>query len=158
MAAALQLGDFSRHLIVEVERWILAAPSVVFPINEGGRDARVLGPAQKRRPMIAAPGVVRRNVVQRDAWEIAYQRSGLLQHLPTSGQDIHRLVLGEQSNEPSELARHRLKMIRPAIAVPRPGEPDTGLRLPFRGPAITEPGRRIHWHFGSLSDAIRPNY
>src|SRR5258705_398213 len=34
-AAALQLGDPPRHLVIEIEWRILAAPSVVFPIDQG---------------------------------------------------------------------------------------------------------------------------
>src|SRR5438132_1231627 len=64
----LQLGDSARHVVVEIERRILAAPGVILPIDECGRQ---MLPAKKCRSMITTPGVVRRNVVQGDVFQIA---------------------------------------------------------------------------------------
>src|SRR5438477_9523658 len=76
-AAALQLGDAARDLVIEIERRILAAPGVVVPVDEGGgerlriADCGLQIGGEECWSVIAAPGVVSGDVVEGDVFQVA---------------------------------------------------------------------------------------
>jgi hypothetical protein len=90
--------------------------------------------------VVAAPGVVGEDVVERDILQVTNQRLGLGHYFLAAGENVNGFVFGEQANELSELGGDGFEMVGPGVGVTRPGEPDAGLGFPLGGPTVTEDG------------------
>ena len=136
-AAKLQaLIDSLRHDVVVIERRILAAPGVVAPIDQ--HRLAPLRADEKHRPMIAHPGVVRRNVVQRDVRNMSDELLRLGHDLGAAGADMHWLALRQRRGQLGPNAGNRFEVPGPTVLVPRPRKPCRGMRLPLGGHAVAE--------------------
>ena len=126
--------DARRDFVVEIVGRILAAPGVVHPVGHGDLPgAPVL---HEDRSVVAAPGVVRRMVVELHPGHV---RAGLrAQALRPRLEfrravDAHVLEAADLFHNLSEDIRDRTKLPRPGRTVVRPRKPDGFLRLPLGG-------------------------
>ena len=93
--------------------------------------------------MIPAPGVVGRNIVQRDAHHVTHEGLRLFHYIRPPA----RMFTGSYSaisrtncaNSPGTGS----KWSGPGRRIPRPREPHARLRLPFSGPAVAEFGGSV---------------
>src|SRR5436190_3460337 len=108
-----------------------------------------IGSGKKRWAVVAAPGVVGGNVVEGDVFQVADEGASLGQDFGAAGEDVDGFVFGEEADELGELGGDRFKVIGPGVWIAWPGEPDAGLGLPLRRPAVAELGRSwwglAHW-------------
>ena len=138
--------------VVEVERRILAAPSVVHPVSQ--RDFAGADVSNKDRPMIATPAVVGGMIEESNPGEVSLrfveQRPGASLQRP-GNVDAHLLVTADDRDDLRECGGNRTKMAGPGLQPVRPRQPHRRLRLPLRRHAKTEGGRRWSWAASELS-------
>ena len=136
-----------RHRVIEIERWIFPAPSVVIEIEHCHAGIGVA--RQENRPVIAAPRLVRGNAVEAHMRESPRQRGQMLAHprfvFLVGNVDAYRFALAERADH-FDQCRHSACVSaageRDAFRA-RPGQPGRGMRLPFRGHAVAEGGGGI---------------
>jgi len=80
--------------------------------------------------------------VEGDVFQVADEGASLGQDFGAAGEDVDGFVFGEEADELGELRRDGLKVIGPGVWIAWPSEPDAGLGLPLRRPAVAGESRR----------------
>lgn len=90
--------------------------------------------------MIADPGVVGPDRMERDVGLVAEERSGFAHHVGVAGQDVHRLDPGERLGKLRPERRNAFEPAGPRLAVVRPRQPGGRVRLPLGRETIAKRG------------------
>jgi hypothetical protein len=150
---AITLQDRRKRLQLEFFCDPLRQLAIVFPVRifgpgieaPVGESDGILVP-DKDRAGIAGPDPVRAPEMELHAFAV---NVAVAQHLLSrmffrrgSDDEVHIFRAGKMADDIGKDPGDGLKLSRPIIAVVRPGQPGSGVRLPFRGHAIAEQARR----------------
>ena len=141
-----KLGDMLGYIVVEIARWIFAAPRVVAPID----DRHFLVVADEDRSVIAAPRLVGGEGVEMDARVdrgFGFFERGADVFFVVGGEDVDvdLFAFGEEFGEMGPKRGDGLERVGKADALgARPGEPGGVVARPFGGHAEAEFARDQH--------------